>query len=167
MISSLLKSFFRKLPEPLFTNGKSPCWNSLAWGSLWLIFYLYILDLLNINCEVCHLVAVSDKDVQFQHMTVDVIFLHDVPSVERYADFIDANRIEDPVERLKVLKRLVWSYLPKYHLVIVLIISLFVMATLNKLLFFSFTSCLITIMKHWSSSRHISKLWVKTRKRTR
>ncbi len=80
--------------------------------------------------------AVSDKDVQFQHMTVDVIFLHDVPSVERYADFIDANRIEDPVERLKVLKRLVWSYLPKYHLFIVLIISLFVMATLNKLLIF-------------------------------
>ncbi len=30
-----------------------------------------------------------------------------MPSVERYADFIDANRIEDPVERLKVLKRLV------------------------------------------------------------
>uniref|UniRef100_A0A672GH63 Rho GTPase activating protein 21a n=1 Tax=Salarias fasciatus TaxID=181472 RepID=A0A672GH63_SALFA len=46
VISSLLKSFFRKLPEPLFTN-------------------------------------------------------------DRYTDFIEANRIEDPVERLKVLKRLV------------------------------------------------------------
>ncbi|KAL7887709.1 hypothetical protein AOLI_G00054300, partial [Acnodon oligacanthus] len=45
VISSLLKSFFRKLPEPLFTN-------------------------------------------------------------EKYADFIEANRTEDPVERLKVLKRL-------------------------------------------------------------
>lgn len=65
------------------------------------------MHLLNINYEVCHLVAVSDKDMQFQHMTAEVIFLHDMPSVERYADFIDANRIEDPVERLKVLKRLV------------------------------------------------------------
>ncbi|XP_056306991.1 rho GTPase-activating protein 21 isoform X2 [Danio aesculapii] len=53
VISSLLKSFFRKLPEPLFTN-------------------------------------------------------------ERYADFIDGNRIEDPVERLKVLKRLLHE-LPDHH----------------------------------------------------
>ncbi|TRY58511.1 hypothetical protein DNTS_004924 [Danionella cerebrum] len=53
VISSLLKSFFRKLPEPLFTN-------------------------------------------------------------ERYGDFIDANRIEDPVERLKVLKRLLHE-LPDHH----------------------------------------------------
>ncbi|XP_024136295.1 rho GTPase-activating protein 21 [Oryzias melastigma] len=53
VISSLLKSFFRKLPEPLFTN-------------------------------------------------------------RRYADFIDANRIEDPVERLKVLKRLLHE-LPDHH----------------------------------------------------
>uniref|UniRef100_A0A3Q2Q7C2 Rho GTPase activating protein 21 n=1 Tax=Fundulus heteroclitus TaxID=8078 RepID=A0A3Q2Q7C2_FUNHE len=53
VISSLLKSFFRKLPEPLFTN-------------------------------------------------------------DRYADFIEANRIEDPVERLKVLKRLLHE-LPDHH----------------------------------------------------
>uniref|UniRef100_A0AAX7VQS8 Rho GTPase activating protein 21a n=1 Tax=Astatotilapia calliptera TaxID=8154 RepID=A0AAX7VQS8_ASTCA len=53
VISSLLKSFFRKLPEPLFTN-------------------------------------------------------------ERYSDFIEANRIEDPVERLKVLKRLLHE-LPAHH----------------------------------------------------
>ncbi|XP_062376818.1 rho GTPase-activating protein 21-like isoform X2 [Sardina pilchardus] len=53
VISSLLKSFFRKLPEPLFTN-------------------------------------------------------------ERYGDFIDANRIEDPTERLKVLKRLLHE-LPDHH----------------------------------------------------
>ncbi|KAF7660201.1 hypothetical protein LDENG_00286000 [Lucifuga dentata] len=53
VISSLLKSFFRKLPEPLFTN-------------------------------------------------------------DRYADFIEANRIEDPVERLKVLKRLLRE-LPDHH----------------------------------------------------
>ncbi|KAM6971702.1 rho GTPase-activating protein 21a isoform 2-T2 [Tautogolabrus adspersus] len=53
VISSLLKSFFRKLPEPLFTN-------------------------------------------------------------DRYADFIDANRTEDPVERLKVLKRLLRE-LPDHH----------------------------------------------------
>ncbi|XP_063063010.1 rho GTPase-activating protein 21-like isoform X3 [Engraulis encrasicolus] len=53
VISSLLKSFFRKLPEPLFTN-------------------------------------------------------------DRYADFIDANRIEDPTERLKVLKRLLHE-LPDHH----------------------------------------------------
>ncbi|XP_028289929.1 rho GTPase-activating protein 21-like isoform X2 [Gouania willdenowi] len=53
VISSLLKSFFRKLPEPLFTN-------------------------------------------------------------DRYADFIDANRIEDPVERLQVLKRLLHE-LPDHH----------------------------------------------------
>lgn len=46
MISSLLKSFFRKLPEPLFTNDK-------------------------------------------------------------YADFIEANRKEDPLDRLRTLKRLV------------------------------------------------------------
>ncbi|KAM6953385.1 LOW QUALITY PROTEIN: rho GTPase-activating protein 21a [Aplochiton taeniatus] len=53
VISSLLKSFFRKLPEPLFTN-------------------------------------------------------------EKYADFIEANRIEDPVERLKVLKRMLHE-LPDHH----------------------------------------------------
>uniref|UniRef100_A0A3Q1JRX2 Uncharacterized protein n=1 Tax=Anabas testudineus TaxID=64144 RepID=A0A3Q1JRX2_ANATE len=53
VISSLLKSFFRKLPEPLFTN-------------------------------------------------------------EKYTDFIEANRIEDPVERLKVLKRLLHE-LPDHH----------------------------------------------------
>ncbi|XP_040921448.1 rho GTPase-activating protein 21-like isoform X2 [Toxotes jaculatrix] len=53
VISSLLKSFFRKLPEPLFTNDK-------------------------------------------------------------YTDFIEANRIEDPVERLKVLKRLLHE-LPDHH----------------------------------------------------
>ncbi|KAM7369683.1 hypothetical protein PAMP_010987 [Pampus punctatissimus] len=53
VISSLLKSFFRKLPEPLFTNDK-------------------------------------------------------------YTDFIEANRIEDPVQRLKVLKRLLHE-LPDHH----------------------------------------------------
>ncbi|KAG5285441.1 hypothetical protein AALO_G00003400 [Alosa alosa] len=53
VISSLLKSFFRKLPEPLFTN-------------------------------------------------------------EKYADFIDANRTADAVERLKVLKRLIHE-LPDHH----------------------------------------------------
>ncbi|XP_076617514.1 rho GTPase-activating protein 21a isoform X5 [Chaetodon auriga] len=53
VISSLLKSFFRKLPEPLFTN-------------------------------------------------------------EKYTDFIEANRTEDPVERLKVLKRLLHE-LPDHH----------------------------------------------------
>ncbi|XP_053486866.1 rho GTPase-activating protein 21 [Ictalurus furcatus] len=53
VISSLLKSFFRKLPDPLFTN-------------------------------------------------------------EKYGDFIDANRTEDPVERLKVLKRLLHE-LPDHH----------------------------------------------------
>ncbi|KAM4705767.1 rho GTPase-activating protein 21 isoform 2-T2 [Rhinophrynus dorsalis] len=53
VISSLLKSFFRKLPEPLFTNDK-------------------------------------------------------------YNDFIEANRTEDPVERLKALKRLILD-LPYHH----------------------------------------------------
>ncbi|XP_076827339.1 rho GTPase-activating protein 21a isoform X3 [Brachyhypopomus gauderio] len=53
VISSLLKSFFRKLPEPLFTN-------------------------------------------------------------EKYADFIDANRTEDPVERLRALKKLLHE-LPDHH----------------------------------------------------
>ncbi|XP_036614809.1 rho GTPase-activating protein 21 isoform X2 [Trichosurus vulpecula] len=53
VISSLLKSFFRKLPEPLFTN-------------------------------------------------------------EKYADFIEANRKEDPLERLKTLKRLIHD-LPEHH----------------------------------------------------
>ncbi|XP_062847178.1 rho GTPase-activating protein 21 [Trichomycterus rosablanca] len=53
VISSLLKSFFRKLPEPLFTN-------------------------------------------------------------EKYSDFIEANRTEDPVERLKLLKRLLHE-LPDHH----------------------------------------------------
>ncbi|XP_013908436.1 PREDICTED: rho GTPase-activating protein 21 isoform X4 [Thamnophis sirtalis] len=53
VISSLLKSFLRKLPEPLFTN-------------------------------------------------------------ERYSAFIDANRKEDPVERLKTLKSLIHD-LPEHH----------------------------------------------------
>ncbi|XP_028282481.1 rho GTPase-activating protein 21 isoform X2 [Parambassis ranga] len=53
VISSLLKSFFRKLPEPLFTN-------------------------------------------------------------EKYAEFIEANRTEDSVERLKELKRLICE-LPDHH----------------------------------------------------
>lgn len=40
---------------------------------------------------------------------MDVFLLRLLPSLpaDRYADFIDANRTEDPVERLKVLKRLV------------------------------------------------------------
>ncbi|CAH2282255.1 rho GTPase-activating 21 isoform X1 [Pelobates cultripes] len=53
VISSLLKSFFRKLPEPLFTNDK-------------------------------------------------------------YNDFIEANRTENPTERLKILKRLIID-LPDHH----------------------------------------------------
>uniref|UniRef100_A0A8C9W5K7 Rho GTPase activating protein 21 n=2 Tax=Scleropages formosus TaxID=113540 RepID=A0A8C9W5K7_SCLFO len=53
VISSLLKSFFRKLPDPLFTN-------------------------------------------------------------EKYSEFIEANRIEDPVERLKILKKLLHE-LPEHH----------------------------------------------------
>uniref|UniRef100_A0A673CEX6 Rho GTPase-activating protein 21-like n=1 Tax=Sphaeramia orbicularis TaxID=375764 RepID=A0A673CEX6_9TELE len=53
VISSLLKSFFRKLPDPLFTN-------------------------------------------------------------EKYADFIEANRAEDSVDRLKELKRLIHE-LPDHH----------------------------------------------------
>ncbi|XP_029308568.1 LOW QUALITY PROTEIN: rho GTPase-activating protein 21 [Cottoperca gobio] len=53
VISSLLKSFFRKLPEPMFTN-------------------------------------------------------------EKYGDFIEANRTEDSVERLKELKRLIQE-LPDHH----------------------------------------------------
>ncbi|XP_062849831.1 rho GTPase-activating protein 21 isoform X2 [Trichomycterus rosablanca] len=53
VISSLLKSFFRKLPDPLFTN-------------------------------------------------------------EKYSDFIEANRTEDAVERLKALKRLIHE-LPDHH----------------------------------------------------
>uniref|UniRef100_A0A672HJG7 Rho GTPase-activating protein 21-like n=1 Tax=Salarias fasciatus TaxID=181472 RepID=A0A672HJG7_SALFA len=53
VISSLLKSFFRKLPDPLFTN-------------------------------------------------------------EKYDEFIEANRREDPVERLKELKRLIYE-LPDHH----------------------------------------------------
>ncbi|KAM9417467.1 rho GTPase-activating protein 21a isoform 1-T1 [Salvelinus alpinus] len=53
VISSLLKSFFRKLPEPLFTN-------------------------------------------------------------EKYADFIEANRTVDPVERLKLLKKMLHE-LPDHH----------------------------------------------------
>ncbi|XP_029392769.1 rho GTPase-activating protein 21 isoform X3 [Mus pahari] len=53
VISSLLKSFFRKLPEPLFTNDK-------------------------------------------------------------YADFIEANRKEDPLDRLRTLKRLIHD-LPEHH----------------------------------------------------
>ncbi|XP_017327529.1 rho GTPase-activating protein 21 isoform X7 [Ictalurus punctatus] len=53
VISSLLKSFFRKLPDPLFTN-------------------------------------------------------------EKYSDFIEANRTEDGVERLKTLKRLIHE-LPEHH----------------------------------------------------
>lgn len=74
--------------------------------------------------------------MHFKHLTVEVIFLHDLASIEKYADFIDGNRIEDPVERLKVLKRLVRSCSPNYRLLIVVIISLFVMATLNKPLIF-------------------------------
>ncbi|KAJ8010114.1 hypothetical protein DPEC_G00071630 [Dallia pectoralis] len=53
VISSLLKSFFRKLPEPLFTN-------------------------------------------------------------EKYGDFIEANRTENPVERLKLLKKMLHE-LPDHH----------------------------------------------------
>ncbi|NXX61733.1 RHG21 protein, partial [Scopus umbretta] len=33
---------------------------------------------------------------------------------DKYADFIDANRKEDPVERLKTLKRLIHD-LPEHH----------------------------------------------------
>lgn len=77
MISSLLKSFFRKLPEPLFTNGR-----------------------LLSEPRACHLVVEKESYLQpFPHVSL-------LPA-DKYADFIEANRTEDPVERLKVLKRLV------------------------------------------------------------
>lgn len=77
MISSLLKSFFRKLPEPLFTNGEPDRNTSLPDFKLNIYIYIFLLN----EC--------------FPGFT------------EKYADFIEANRIEDSVERLKELRRLV------------------------------------------------------------
>lgn len=88
MISSLLKSFFRKLPEPLFTNGEKDV--------------------------VHHLVGTRGNYKQAQYgsyllyrrwMSCSFLF------ADKYAEFIEANRIDDPVERLKVLKRLVSGFL--------------------------------------------------------
>lgn len=81
MISSLLKSFFRKLPEPLFTNGR----------------------LLSFKSCACHLVGENEN------YSPALAYLSSLPA-DKYADFIEANRTEDPVERLKVLKRLVSFY---------------------------------------------------------
>lgn len=61
-------------------------------------------------------------------------------SVEKYADFIEGNRIEDPVERLKVLKRLVRSCIQPLHmnhLFVKCIALLDVMEILNNLHGFS------------------------------
>lgn len=100
VISSLLKSFFRKLPEPLFTNGT--------------VFKNHIT-----HAWLTHCCTSMPPSVHSPHTLSLQICIHGVQSMlknvvpfpfsitEKYGDFIDANRIPDPVERLKVLKRLV------------------------------------------------------------
>lgn len=84
VISSLLKSFFRKLPEPLFTNGEI----------LWIHWKSWQREYCCIFCVILPPFAILSKDFP-------ALF------TEKYADFIEANRTEDSVERLKELKRLV------------------------------------------------------------
>lgn len=86
VISSLLKSFFRKLPEPLFTNGRC---------------------LFGFNSRR-HLVVRAENYNLWIQKHFSLIF--NCFPADKYADFIEANRTEDPVERLKVLKRLVSGF---------------------------------------------------------
>lgn len=92
VISSLLKSFFRKLPEPLFTDG---------------------VTMIHLFSVLCSIMSVMDSD-----RLLNLFLLHAVarpcfltfpppPSPDKYNDFIDANRIEDAEDRLKTMKKLV------------------------------------------------------------
>lgn len=96
VISSLLKSFFRKLPEPLFTDGGT------------------MIHLFSVQCSVT---SVMDSDrlsifsccMWLHGRILFHCFLTFVPlpSSDKYNDFIDANRIEDAEDRLKTMKKLV------------------------------------------------------------
>lgn len=77
VVSSLLKSFFRKLPEPLFTNGKSR------------------------RAATCQQATVTNSCQTIQ------IHIPSIILTDKYNDFIDANRIENATDRLRTMKKLV------------------------------------------------------------
>lgn len=61
---------------------------------------------------VCHLVTENEK---YNPVQCFIFYFQPFPYVlllhaDKYADFIEANRTEDPVERLKGLKRMVSYY---------------------------------------------------------
>lgn len=85
VISSLLKSFFRKLPEPLFTDGESfP------------------------RPSVPHPAGTPPRGPPAPPWPP--LYAGPEPSVshsDKYNDFIEANRIEDASERMRTLRKLV------------------------------------------------------------
>ena len=89
VISSLLKSFFRKLPEPLFTDGESLCSVGLSLHIRHAPVCVYVLWLgVGVHCSM-------------------QITLYRPLSADKYNDFIDANRLEEAGDRLKTIRKLV------------------------------------------------------------
>ena len=106
VISSLLKSFFRKLPEPLFTNGEDT--STFTFPLLFITAHIVGVFMtprgqwLQLQCY--------QKRPFYEWCVVGLkLWLSCLFPAEKYADFIEANRIEDPVDRLKAIKRLVSS----------------------------------------------------------
>lgn len=118
VISSLLKSFFRKLPEPLFTDGET----KYRWFS----------------------VQSRPHEGLTAGVATNVVFDF-VPTAfpDKYNDFIDANRIEDPEDRLKTMKKLVLSREAGTGFVVQSV--LYPIGIFYTLLFYSFMTSQITI----------------------
>lgn len=81
---------------------------------------------------------------------------------EKYAEFIEANRTEDPVERLRVIKRLV-GFLSEPPSPVPFNVILFLIGSL----LLSSTSCRSITTRPSSSCRPTSKPWRTTLRRTR
>ena len=86
VVSSLLKSFFRKLPEPVITHGVCPCLVG-RWFFLSIIVFVVVEFLSHqlIWCRNCHF----------------FLLLTDL-----YEPIINANRIENPERRMLMVKKL-------------------------------------------------------------
>lgn len=81
---------------------------------------------------------------------------------DKYADFIEANRKEDPLDRLKTLKRLVGIilYFWRYN-------KSSAFKSIMKIICFRFMICPNIIMKHSSFFRLIWRQWQKIQKKIR
>lgn len=99
----------------------------------------------------------SDKKLELQPSKMLTVFClqplpnFSLPPADKYAEFIEANRTEDPVERLKVIKRLVSLldnlFHPFFVLYCILYSPLFV---IEKYLFVKHLGfCILTTCSHY------------------